>query len=94
MLSEDGPWAAWWERDISAGNRRGPAFRLANILKPYGISSITLRMGDDSTRKGYKIEHFFAAWECYLPSLRGYDATPESEPASEVPEPGLFPQGT
>jgi hypothetical protein len=94
MLSDDGPWVGWWERDISAGNRRGAAVRMANLLKPYGISSASLRVDDDSTRKGYKIEHFLAAWECYLPSLQGYEAAPEAEHASELSQPGLFPQGT
>jgi Protein of unknown function (DUF3631) len=67
MLCEDGPWVEWWEREINAGNRRGPASRLARLLKPYGIFSRSVRMADGSTQKGYKAEYFAEAWERYLP---------------------------
>ena len=68
MLCEDGPWIAQWERDIRAGTRLGPASKLARMLKPYGVFSGTIRLGDGSTLKGYKIEAFADAWARYLPA--------------------------
>jgi hypothetical protein len=66
MLSEEGPWADWWERDINSGNRRGPASKLARILRPYGIQSRTHRLPNGSTLKGYRVEDFTEAWNRYL----------------------------
>jgi hypothetical protein len=40
--------------------------RLANFLRPYGISSKTVRIGSD-TPKGYEREAFWDAWGRYLP---------------------------
>ena len=33
----DAPWAGWWENDLGNGNTRGPAAKLARLLKPYCI---------------------------------------------------------
>jgi hypothetical protein len=30
-------WAVWWKKEIDAGNTKGPAARLAKLLKPFGI---------------------------------------------------------
>lgn len=67
LLNCDGaPWVSWWEKEIARGNMRGPATRLASMLKPFGISSGTIRKSDGSTPKGYKAESFADAWERYL----------------------------
>lgn len=63
---DDAPWAEWWERDIKNGNTRGPASKLAKILKPFGIVTDTIRLPDDSTLKGYKRASFQDAWNHYL----------------------------
>jgi Protein of unknown function (DUF3631) len=62
------PWAAWWERDIARGNVRGPAAKLARLLKPFGIIPETIREADGTTPKGYKLESFDDAFSRYLPS--------------------------
>lgn len=63
----DDPWAAMWERDVQSGNVRGPAAKLARLLKPFGISAGTIRESDGSTPKGYKLESFEDAFSRYLP---------------------------
>lgn len=60
---DEAPWA-----DINGGkpiNARG----LANRLKPYGISSRTVRIGND-TPKGYRREDLSDAWRRYLPPVQ------------------------
>jgi Protein of unknown function (DUF3631) len=41
--------------------------KLAKLLKPYSIHSVTIR-GDISSHKGYKISHFADAFKRYLPN--------------------------
>ena len=33
------PWAQWWENDLRNGNVRGPAARIARLLRPFGIKA-------------------------------------------------------
>jgi Protein of unknown function (DUF3631) len=63
---EDGPWASWWGADITHGNTRGPASKLARLLKPFGIVPTTIRSDEDSTPKGYKCDAFKDAFSTYL----------------------------
>jgi hypothetical protein len=64
--NRDEPWAAWWEADIAKQNTRGPAAKLARLLKPFGIILKTIRESDD-TSKGYKLASFEEAFSRYLP---------------------------
>jgi hypothetical protein len=61
LLAEDdeAPWSEWHGRPLTA---RG----LARLLRPFGIRSGTVRLGDDATAKGYKREAFEDAWTRYL----------------------------
>lgn len=65
---DDGPWAHWWEHDMASDNTRGPAARLARLLKPYRIKVRTIRL-DESTPKGYHAKDFEEAWERYCPPI-------------------------
>lgn len=65
---DDGPWASWWGADIHNSNLKGPAAKLAKLLKPYGIASRSIRLHDGSTPKGYKAEDFSDAWIRYCPT--------------------------
>ncbi len=56
----------WWKKDIDAGNTKGPAARLAKLLKPFGIIPRTIRE-DGATLKGYPWSAFNEAFDCYLP---------------------------
>jgi hypothetical protein len=64
----DAPWASWWEADLKNGNIRGPAQKLARLLKPYKIVARVIRLPDDSTPRGYRREDFLEAWKRYLPA--------------------------
>ncbi len=65
VAEENGLWGAWWGSDVELGKTKGPASKLARLLKPYGIKPKTVRVGDD-TIKGYKRDQFKDAWERYL----------------------------
>jgi hypothetical protein len=64
----DAPWAGWWENDLRNGNTRGPAAKLARLLKPYGIKARGIRLPDGTTPRGYMHEDFMDAWKRYCPS--------------------------
>jgi hypothetical protein len=59
---DEAPWADWH------GRGRITARGLARLLKPYGISSRTIRLDAGETPKGYLREQFEDAWSRYLPS--------------------------
>jgi uncharacterized protein DUF3631 len=68
LIDREGePWALWWERDIEDANMKGPASRLARLLKPFGIIPRTIREPDGTTPKGYPLAAFNDAFACYLP---------------------------
>jgi hypothetical protein len=60
---------------------------LARLLKPYGIKSRTIRIGE-VTAKGYHARDFEDAWERYLPSARASQA---SQPPHPVHRPSTEP---
>ena len=68
LIERDGdePWAGWWEADIKKENTRGPAAKLARLLKPFDIIPWTIREEDGSTPKGYKLASFEEAFSRYL----------------------------
>jgi hypothetical protein len=63
----DAPWAGWWENDLRNGNTRGPAAKLARLLKPYGIKARGIRLSDGTTPRGYMRDDFKDAWKRYCP---------------------------
>ena len=71
----DAPWASWWEADLKNHNTRGPAQKLARLLKPYKIIARVIRLPDDSTPRGYRREDFLEAWKRYLPANGRNNAT-------------------
>jgi hypothetical protein len=42
----DGPWSDMWGEAVRAEDRRGPGYRLAARLKPYGIKPGKIRVGE------------------------------------------------
>jgi Protein of unknown function (DUF3631) len=68
MLVADG-WADWYGRGINATD-------IANLLRPYGISSRSVREGD-ATGKGYRHDDFVSAWSRYLPDDEAADGDGE-----------------
>ena len=65
MNRENEPWASWWEAEFSRGNTRGPASKLARILKPFEVVSQNIKQPDGSVPKGYKLESFQEAFATY-----------------------------
>jgi hypothetical protein len=75
----DAPWAGWWESDLEHGNTRGPASKLARLLKPYGVRVRSIRLPDGSTPKGYHRDDFLPVWKRYCPLPPQKDATTPQE---------------
>jgi Protein of unknown function (DUF3631) len=82
---EDGPWGRWWGNDVDAGRTKGPAGRLAKLLKPFGIAPTKWRDGELVLR-GYEREGFEEPWARYLPhtpSETRHNATRHTNMASD-----------
>jgi hypothetical protein len=60
IAEEESPWADWHGRPLTARS-------LARFLSPHGIRSSTVRLDDETTAKGYKLEAFEDAWKRYVP---------------------------
>jgi 5S rRNA maturation endonuclease (ribonuclease M5) len=65
---DDGPWGGWWGNDVEASRTKGPAGRLAKLLKPFGIKPEQIWTGEGKTR-GYRRAAFADAWTRYLTPL-------------------------
>ncbi|QGM48078.1 DUF3631 domain-containing protein [Methylocystis heyeri] len=75
LADEEAPWG-----DIRG--RKIDARKLAELLRPYGIQSSTIRMADGSTPKGYKRDSFQDTWKRYLPAPEP-DATCATDATSQ-----------
>lgn len=60
---EERPWGDW-----KHGKALSP-HQLARLLKPYGVGSRNLRLGDKAGIKGYAVEDFSDAFSRYLPDF-------------------------
>jgi hypothetical protein len=60
LADEEAPWG-----DLAG--KKLDARRLGKLLRPFGIRSTTIRLPDDSTPKGYRVEAFHDPWKRYLP---------------------------
>jgi Protein of unknown function (DUF3631)/Toprim domain len=61
---DDGPWGDWWGADVDADRLKGPAVKLARLLKPYGVAPKVLRL-DEGTPRGYERAAFTEPWTLY-----------------------------
>jgi hypothetical protein len=66
-IEDDRPWALWWEEALDRDRSKGPAARLARMLKRFNIKPCKIRMGDE-TIQGYRRADFLDAWKRYLPA--------------------------
>jgi hypothetical protein len=85
---EEEAWTTQWPKAIAAGNTRGPAARMAGLLKPFGISAGTIRLPDGTTPKGYRLEAFWDAFSRYLPNFPSAEnnaTTPHECPDNNTP---------
>jgi len=83
IARDDGPWALWWARDVEDGKTRGPAARMAKMLKPFAISSKNLKRSDGTVVKGFERAAFNDSWLRYLPEGR-YSLLSRSEGISAL----------
>src|SRR5262249_14403771 len=83
---EEAPWGDLKGKPIDSR-------KLANFLRPYGVTSKNMRIGDD-TMKGYTAEDLFDPWQRYLnsdkentpslsPNTSATSATPATAEAEE-----------
>jgi hypothetical protein len=63
---------------------------LANHLRPYGVKSGTVRIGED-TPKGYKREDLIDVWRRYLPPLSSPEEPPHPPQAPQTANPAVNP---
>jgi hypothetical protein len=80
---EDAPWAEWWAGDVAKGETKGPAARLAKMLKPYGIAPKVFKVAGEPMR-GYALGAFEEAFNRYLPPTPPLDTKPRN-PAGQSP---------
>lgn len=74
---DEAPWGDWRGGGLTPRH-------LADLLRPYGIRSRSVRLEDGSTPKGYRREQFEDAWKRYLPACAAperHDATSHTESA-------------
>jgi hypothetical protein len=76
---EEAPWGDLYGKQITARF-------LADKLKPFGIHSKTLRIGD-KTLRGYEKAAFLEPWDRYLPATSATDTTTDT-PQGDSPEAG------
>ena len=67
---EESPWGEWWVDPKTATPKQGAPRALARLLRPHGIRSAKVRIGE-RTAQGYKLEDFVDAWERFLPPRPG-----------------------
>jgi Protein of unknown function (DUF3631) len=91
---EDGPWAGWWERDLKDARTKGPASRLAKLLKPFDVEPRQLKLKDGSKVRGYLRGDFEAAWRRYLPGDPRGDAPENGTTVPPWSEAHSGPEGT
>jgi hypothetical protein len=69
------PWAHWWENDLRTGNVRGPATRIARLLRPFGIKADVIKLPENKTARGYLRKDFEDNWNRYCPLPPKKDVT-------------------
>jgi len=74
---EEAPWAAW------CGGQPLDSRDLANMLRPYGIRSTTVRIGSEVS-KGYRRDDLWDAWERYTSGASGGARQSGAEHATDV----------
>jgi hypothetical protein len=75
---EESPWADWYGHTLNPRD-------LAKLLKPYGVRSDKIRIGEQSVR-GYRSEDLRQPWRSYLPAGSGTSGTSGTSLASHVPD--------
>lgn len=77
-LDDDAPWGELYGKPIDAR-------KLAELLRPYGIRSRKLRIGE-GTQRGYRRGDLYDAWQRYLPSPAEAEQVEQAEHVPAVPD--------
>jgi len=84
--NDEGPWAQWWAQDVKSDETKGPAAKLARLLRPFKIKSKKLKI-NSTALQGFERESFTEAWERYLPSGGSEPRNPAGQgPVTRIPE--------
>ena len=75
---EESPWGDWYGHPLNPRE-------LARLLKPYGVKSTKVRIGELSV-PGYRVEDPWEAWSVYVPRRSATSATPLASHVAEVAE--------
>lgn len=81
---DESPWARWWGDDLAHDRSKGPASRLATLLKPFDIHPTQVWIGGTKHR-GYERSAFEPSWQRYSPT--GADTGPYPQDGRTV-DPG------
>jgi hypothetical protein len=75
---DEAPWADWYGHPLNPRD-------LARLLKPYGVKSVKVRIGEQSVR-GYRVADLIEPWRSYLAA----GAVPEApgSPSDDAPREG------
>ncbi len=91
VARESEPWGGWWGKDVAVAKDgetpRGPAVKLAALLRPFDVRPKDIRIADE-TGKGYDCADFADAFERYVAQAS------DAEKGAEEPEtsaPGASP---
>ena len=71
VARDDGsPWPRWWARDVAGGETKGPASRIAKLLRQFDKDVKPGQLSiDGKNERGYRREMFEDVWARYLPPL-------------------------
>jgi hypothetical protein len=87
VIRDDGPWAVWWGNDVDAGHLKGPASRLAKLLREFGVQPKQFKL-EGQKERGYERGDFEKVWDRYLspltPVANGTTVPGTSEMASDL----------
>jgi hypothetical protein len=76
LVNRDGePWGEWWGAAVDRGDTRGPGYRLAKLIKPFGVTSKTMRVDGAGRGKGYDVTDFLDVFARYVSDMGSNDVT-------------------
>jgi Protein of unknown function (DUF3631) len=81
---DDGPWANWWEKNLAEEQTKGPAGKLAYLLKPFGIAP-KLKKDDGKPVRGYELAQFRDTFDRYSASFPKVTTETEDETLPRYP---------
>jgi hypothetical protein len=83
---EESPWRDWWSdpRSDELKVSKAAPRKLAQTLKPFGITRATIWTPGGVSRKGYRLDGFRDAWARYLPATGGEDGSGRREPSADA----------